>query len=405
MKKTAQGPADTRMMGIVHGALRRDLLRTSDALTSEPYPRGRQRRALGEHIVRLMDFLHAHHAGEDAGLWPLVRARNPAAGALLDSLEAEHRQIGPASAALTAAGANYAGTLADEPRAELVTALDALTAVLFPHLDREVAEAMPVVSASITHAEWHAVEQEHNIKPKSLTQLGIEGHWLVDSIDPEGYQVVVHTVAAMPRFILLHGFARRYRRQAIACWGPQDGPPGRKAYGPAAPLPRSIPHSGRTEAVVDAPLDAVWRVVSEVTRTGEWSHECRRVVWLDGATKATAGVRFRGTNQAGPWTWSRTCEIVRADEPHILAWQTLPTLLYPDSSQWQIALEATGGKTRIVQTYQVLRTSPMLAKLYAILVPSHRGRGSELTGDLHRLGELAAADARAAGAAVSAVGE
>ena len=30
--------ADTRMMGIVHGALRRDLLRTRDALTEEPYP-------------------------------------------------------------------------------------------------------------------------------------------------------------------------------------------------------------------------------------------------------------------------------------------------------------------------------------------------------------------------------
>lgn len=39
--------ADTRMMGIVHGALRRDLLRTHDALTAEPYPRGRQRQALG----------------------------------------------------------------------------------------------------------------------------------------------------------------------------------------------------------------------------------------------------------------------------------------------------------------------------------------------------------------------
>ena len=32
--------ADTRMMGIVHGALRRDLLRTHDALTAEPYRRG-----------------------------------------------------------------------------------------------------------------------------------------------------------------------------------------------------------------------------------------------------------------------------------------------------------------------------------------------------------------------------
>jgi hypothetical protein len=51
--------ADTRMMGIVHGALRRDLLRTHGALTAEPYPQGRQRQALGEHVVWMMEFLRA----------------------------------------------------------------------------------------------------------------------------------------------------------------------------------------------------------------------------------------------------------------------------------------------------------------------------------------------------------
>jgi hypothetical protein len=204
----------------VHGALRRDLLRTRDALISEPYPRGRQRRALGAHVVWMMEFLHAHHTSEDEGLWPLVRARNPAAGALLDSLEAEHRLIGPVAAALTAAGQRYMETVADEPRAELAGALDELAVVLFPHLDREVEEAMPVVSASITQGEWQAVEREHNIKPKSLAQLGMEGHWLLDGIDAEGYQVVVGTVPAVPRFILLHGFAGAYRRRARARWQP-----------------------------------------------------------------------------------------------------------------------------------------------------------------------------------------
>ena len=46
-----------------------------------------------------------------------------------------------------------------------------------------------------------------------LAQLGFEGHWLIDGIDPTGYDVVVHTVSAVPRFILLHGFARAYRRR------------------------------------------------------------------------------------------------------------------------------------------------------------------------------------------------
>jgi hypothetical protein len=208
------------MMGIVHGALRRDLLRMRDALTAQPYPQGRRRRALGEHVVWMMEFLHAHPTGEDEGLWPLVRARNPAAGPLLDAREAEHRRISPAAAELIAAGQSYAATSADEPRGGLVSALDALAAVPFPHLDREVQEAMPVVSASITQAEWQAVEQEYNIKPKSLAQLGMEGHWLLDGINAEGYQVVVQTVPAVPRFILLHGFARAYRRRARARWQP-----------------------------------------------------------------------------------------------------------------------------------------------------------------------------------------
>jgi len=58
------------------------------------------------------------------------------------------------------------------------------------------------------------------LKPKSKAELGAEGHWLIDSIDPTGYQVVVGNVPAIPRFILLHAFARRYARDCLARWGP-----------------------------------------------------------------------------------------------------------------------------------------------------------------------------------------
>ena len=49
---------------------------------------------------------------------------------------------------------------------------------------------------------------------------------------------------------------------------------------------RRLARTCRVEAEVAAPVDAVWRVVSDVTRTGEWSHECHSVHWLDGATSA-----------------------------------------------------------------------------------------------------------------------
>ena len=210
-------PADTRMMGIVHGALRRDLLRARDVIASTA-PRGRQRRALGEHVVWLMDFLHAHHTGEDVGLWPAVRAKNPAAAELLDSLEADHAAIQPAAEALRSAGEQYADSTDDRSRDVLATALDRLNQLLFPHLDREVAEAMPVVSRTLSHAEWKAIEDEQNVSTKSFRELGFLGHWLLDGLDPAGRDVVVHTVPAVPRFILVHGFAHSYRRRMAAVW-------------------------------------------------------------------------------------------------------------------------------------------------------------------------------------------
>lgn len=214
------GPADTRMMGIVHQALKRDLTRARDVLTASPAPQGRQRAALGKHVVWMMAFLHAHHTSEDAGLWPLLRQRNPGAADLLDSMEADHARVAPAADAVEAAARAYATTTSDDTSADLARALEHLLDELVPHLDREVTLAMPVVAASLTQREWDAVEQEHNIKHKGTRQLAMEGHWLLEGIDPEGYDIVVHLVPAPIRFILIHGFGRAYRREAAARWGP-----------------------------------------------------------------------------------------------------------------------------------------------------------------------------------------
>jgi hemerythrin-like domain-containing protein len=214
VKKDMDGPADTRMMGIVHDALRRDLARTRGSLAGA-VPEAR-RRTLAAHVAWIMDFLHAHHEGEDAGLYPMVRAANPAAGALLDVMAADHAAIDPAVEGLRVAAARWAasGTDASAP----LEALAALETVLLPHLDREETEAMPVVSATITHRQWHAWDQEHNIKPKSLSILAEEGLWLMDGLDPTRRAVVEAEVPWLPRMIVLYGFGPGYRRRAAARW-------------------------------------------------------------------------------------------------------------------------------------------------------------------------------------------
>ena len=107
MSDVLDGPADTRMMGIVHSALRRDLERSCIVLKAGTVPDAR-RQALAEHLVWMMDFLHHHHEGEDSGLYPLVRSKDATLGAILDSMNSEHEAIVPAMDEVKTAARSWA---------------------------------------------------------------------------------------------------------------------------------------------------------------------------------------------------------------------------------------------------------------------------------------------------------
>ena len=240
---------------------------------------------------------------------------------------------------------------------------------------------MPLASRLVTAAEWHAIEKEHNLDPKSTSELGFEGHWLIDGATPADRSIVLGLVPPVPRFVLLHGFARRYRRHADACWGGAERPA------------RHVQMENRVAVTVETDIDAVWEVVRDVTRVGEWSHECVSAEWLDGAVQAAPGARFRGRNRAGVLRWGRTCEVV-SSEPYALVWRTVPTALYPDSSEWRITLDRAGDTTTIAQEFRVVRAPRVLGVLYALLIPGHRDRTAALVADLERLA-LVAGPARA----------
>jgi hemerythrin-like domain-containing protein len=372
MRSEPLAPADTTMMRIVHDALRRDLHRAQVAFEASPPPPPEQQLAIARHLAWMMSFLRAHHHSEDVGLYPLVRERAPAAVELLDQMDADHRAVAEAIADVEAATSSPVA-LGSETR--VIAALASLSNVLLPHLEREESEMMPVVSTVVTDAEWRQLEEQHNLEGKSSRQLGIEGHWLIDDAHPEDRRRVLGLVPAIPRFILVHGFGRSYRRRAAACWGS----PRRRS--------RSVQLSGQCRVAVAADVDTVWDVVRDVTRVGEWSHECVGVDWLDGATTAAPGARFRGRNKQGVFRWGRVCEIVSA-EPYELVWRTVPTALYPDSTEWKIGLRRSEHATEIEQSFMVVRGPKVLALAFGLLLPAHRDRIAALTEDLRRLGEL-----------------
>jgi uncharacterized protein YndB with AHSA1/START domain len=152
----------------------------------------------------------------------------------------------------------------------------------------------------------------------------------------------------------------------------------------------TIPRHATVETVVDAPPTAVWAVVGDPRRTGEWSHECLDVEFVDGVTEPAVGARFRGKNKVGKNGWSRTCEVVGFEPGREISWRTVPIGFYNDSTIWTITVEPEGDdRSRITQRYDVVKLGPVMDRFIYQFVKVHRDRRDALTADLHRIGDVA----------------
>ncbi len=159
------GPADTSMMRIVHTALRRDIDRAQTVLTDRPYPDGAQRTALSAHLLWMMKFLRHRHETEDEHLYPIVRAANPGAAALLDDIDAEHAGVQPAIATVDKAAASHGrARTPGKNRFRRSTRLATCSSLICAAKEDEM---MPVVSATITERQWRDWDQANNVKPLS----------------------------------------------------------------------------------------------------------------------------------------------------------------------------------------------------------------------------------------------
>jgi hypothetical protein len=77
----------------------------------------------------------------------------------------------------------------------------------------------------------------------------------------------------------------------------------------------------RESLAVSAPADAVYDLVADLPRMGEWSPECERVTWRGGATSAAKGAQFLGYNRAGSIRWMTQGDVVTAESGRHLAFE------------------------------------------------------------------------------------
>jgi len=100
---------------------------------------------------------------------------------------------------------------------------------------------------------------------------------------------------------------------------------------------------------VDAPPEAVYGVVSDVTRMGEWSPETFKCDWIDGATGPVVGARFKGTNKRGLVKWSTKPTVVVADPGREFAFDV------DTDTRWTYRFAAEGTGTMLTESFEMLR--------------------------------------------------
>lgn len=122
------------------------------------------------------------------------------------------------------------------------------------------------------------------------------------------------------------------------------------------------------QAHIDAPPDRVWRLVSDVTRMGDWSPITYKCEWLDGATGPAVGARFKGYNNMPPAKWWTICEVTESDPGKTFAFRTVQVskpfsigVGEREMTKWRYTFEPDGIGTRVRETYEVVFTPPLLA--------------------------------------------
>jgi hypothetical protein len=104
---------------------------------------------------------------------------------------------------------------------------------------------------------------------------------------------------------------------------------------------------------VAADAATLWDMVSDVTRMGEWSPECRSCRWIGKHRAPAVGARFVGFNKRGWARWATTNEVVEAERGTAFAFRTRETGVI-----WGYRFEpAPDGDGTVVTETRDLRTA------------------------------------------------
>jgi hypothetical protein len=108
------------------------------------------------------------------------------------------------------------------------------------------------------------------------------------------------------------------------------------------------------ERYIEAAPERLYDIVSDVTRTPEYSPDIVKVTWVGGATGPAVGARFKAINRGGnrPNWWNKPV-IVTADRGREFAFARTET--FAGTLEWRYTLTPERTGTRVVEAYTVTK--------------------------------------------------
>ncbi len=144
-----------------------------------------------------------------------------------------------------------------------------------------------------------------------------------------------------------------------------DTAAGQQKLCPISTFPRVPERDLDVRASIEAPAGVLYALVSDVTRTGEWSPENVGGRWLDGAAGPVVGARFRGANRRGWRRWSTTCTVVVAEPGRTFAFDVRVAGIR--TSRWSYAFLPAGDRTEVTESWSDHRPSWLAGVAGAIM--------------------------------------
>lgn len=97
---------------------------------------------------------------------------------------------------------------------------------------------------------------------------------------------------------------------------------------------------------ISATPKEVYAVVSDITRTGEWSPICEACWWDDGGGPQV-GAFFTGRNVTPQRTWETRSQVITAEEGHSFGWS-----VGPGRVNWIYRMREAEGGTELTESWE-----------------------------------------------------